>query len=431
MIVTTAEDSYNIFRPNFEPDDDIDEESKEELGWWMGPTKDYGDMLTYYVLSQKTDQLYVRSEIRPADSPRNLRAESDLQKGSGTEGDMTESQNSQNSQNFPFVQSMSDVVSETMYNGQDVSSIPELPHLRFSPDELPGMTFLRETPDGQKVRAEVVRKINDQNAQNHKDIMFILKLGTNDAEELMSYVEICDRLEQTLAEDKAKVENGEKLYFFDEITDHVGPLAPGSKGYNGSRYNVKVRWDDGSETWEPLNSMIAQDPVTCAVYAREKNLGNLDGWKKLKKFIRRAKHLNRLVKKAKTAAARRAPRYKFGVRVPRDYKEARRLQEEAGHTKWTDAEKVEIDQINDYDTLKNMGKGTVMPKEYQKIRVHFVYDAKESGRFKARLVAGGHLTDASLEDSYSGVVSIKSLRLAMIVGITNGLKIQCGGRSIC
>ena len=29
MIVTTAEDSYNIFRPNLEPEDD-DEEDKED-----------------------------------------------------------------------------------------------------------------------------------------------------------------------------------------------------------------------------------------------------------------------------------------------------------------------------------------------------------------------------------------------------------------
>ena len=304
---------------------------------------------------------------------------------------------------------MADLVSEVSREECQDSSIPEMPHLRFAPEDLPGMTFLRETPDGQKVRAEVVRKIDDLNAQNHKDIKFLLKLGDTDAEELMTYVEICDRLEHSIAEDKEKLQNGEELYFFDEIIDHAGPLMPGTKDYNGSRYNVKVRWDDGSETWEPLNSMIAQDPVTCAQYAKEHNLGNKEGWKKLKKFIRRVKYLNRLVKKAKTAAARRAPRYKFGVRIPRDYLEARKLQEAAGHTKWTDAEKVEIDQINDYDTLKNMGKGTVMPKEYQKIRVHFVYDAKESGRFKARLVAGGHLTDASLEDSYSGVVSIKSL----------------------
>ncbi len=41
-------------------------------------------------------------------------------------------------------------------------------------------------------------------------------------------------------------------------------------------------------------------------------------------------------------------------------------------------------------------------------------------------MAGGHLTDPTLEDSYSVVASIKSLCLAMIVGIANGLEIQCG-----
>ena len=67
-----------------------------------------------------------------------------------------------------------------------------------------------------------------------------------------------------------------------------------------------------------------------------------------------------------------------------------------------------------------MGKGTKMPPEYQKIRVHFVYDAKSTGRYKARLVAGGHLTADVNAESYSSVVSLKSMRLAMLAGELNG-----------
>ena len=46
----------------------------------------------------------------------------------------------------------------------------------------------------------------------------------------------------------------------------------------------------------------------------------------------------------------------------------------------------------------------------KKIRVHFVYAVKHDGRFKARLVADGHLTKEPVESIYSGVVSMRSLQ---------------------
>ena len=182
-----------------------------------------------------------------------------------------------------------------------------------------------------------------------------------------------------------------------------------SLNWKGSKWNVLVRWDDGSETWEPLNVMIAQDPVTCASYAKRNDLVELPGWTSLRKYARRAKVLDRQIKQANMKAHRRAPIYKFGVRVPRDHKEAVQLQEQQGHTKWTDAEAIELKQIDDYDTLRDTGKGTSLPSGYTKIRVAFVYDCKHDGRYKARLVAGGHLTEPDKDNSYSGVVSLKPM----------------------
>ena len=52
------------------------------------------------------------------------------------------------------------------------------------------------------------------------------------------------------------------------------------------------------------------------------------------------------------------PIYKFGVRVPRDSHEARFLEQKEGHTKWGDTEKVEIKQLFDYKTFKDLGLGT-------------------------------------------------------------------------
>ena len=55
--------------------------------------------------------------------------------------------------------------------------------------------------------------------------------------------------------------------------------------------------------------------------------------------------------------------------------------------------------------------------------VHLVFDVKYDLRRKARLVAGGHLTDPSKEDVYSGVVSLRSIRICMLLAKLNDLKI--------
>ena len=63
------------------------------------------------------------------------------------------------------------------------------------------------------------------------------------------------------------------------------------------------------------------------------------------------------------------------------------------------------------------------PDGFQKIRVHFVYAVKHDGRFKARLVADGHLTKEPVESIYSGVVSLRSLRMVVFLSQLNKLEI--------
>ena len=57
------------------------------------------------------------------------------------------------------------------------------------------------------------------------------------------------------------------------------------------------------------------------------------------------------------------------------------------------------------------------------LTVHFVLDVKHCGKFKARLVADGHLTKEPNETVYSGVDSLRNLRLAMFLAELNGLQL--------
>ena len=170
--------------------------------------------------------------------------------------------------------------------------------------------------------------------------------------------------------------------------------------------------------------MIAKDdPVTCAQYALEKGLLDLPGWKRFKSLTRRLNKFKRMINQAKLKSVRRAPIYHFGVRVPRNHAEAMMLDKENGNTKWLDAETTELQQINEYEIFTDLGKGSVPPTGFKKICVHFGYAVKHVGRHKARLVAGGHLTEVPLESVYSGVVSLRSLRLVVFAGELNRLDI--------
>ena len=82
---------------------------------------------------------------------------------------------------------------------------------------------------------------------------------------------------------------------------------------------------------------------------------------------------------------------------------------------------LELTQIHEYKVFKDTGKANfhngkvVTPDGFQKSRAHFVYAVKHDGRFKARLVADGHLTKEPVESIYSGVVSLRSLRMVIFL----------------
>ena len=169
--------------------------------------------------------------------------------------------------------------------------------------------------------------------------------------------------------------------------------------------------------------MIADDPVTFALYAKEQGLLDKPGWKRLKGIARRDKKMIRMLNQSRLKSFRRAPIYKNGFRVPRTPEEAIEIDKENGNTRWQDAIALEINQILDYQTFKNLGYGTPGPPGYQKIKLHFVFDVKHDGRHKARLVAGGHLTETPVDSVYSGVVSLRSLRLVIFLAELNKLEL--------
>ena len=189
---------------------------------------------------------------------------------------------------------------------------------------------------------------------------------------------------------------------FRRIISHEGPLQPNNNKYKGSLYNIMIEWENGEVTSEPLTVIAADDPVTCALYAKENNLLDQPGWKRFKQIAKREKVLTRIVNQAKLRSYNTSHKYKYGYEIPRTYEQAIRLDNKNGNTLWADAIKLELQQISDYNTFIDKGHHTKTrpPPGYKKIRVHFVVDVKHDGRHKARLVADGHLTDVPLDSVY-------------------------------
>ena len=123
-----------------------------------------------------------------------------------------------------------------------------------------------------------------------------------------------------------------------------------------------VEWETGEITDEPLSLIAADDLVTCAEYAKKHNLLHLDGWKRRKHIAKNRKQLTRAINQSMIRQVRRSAVYQFGFLIPKDYKQALQLDEQNGNSKWYDATKLEIDQINEYKVFQDHGKAQYDPK---------------------------------------------------------------------
>jgi hypothetical protein len=184
-----------------------------------------------------------------------------------------------------------------------------------------------------------------------------------------------------------------------------------------------VEWENGEITTEPLLVIAADDPVTCAVYAREHELLDVKGWRRFRNLAKHEKHFLRLVKQAKMKSYHQSPKYKFGYRIPKDYEEALKLDELNQNTKWENATITKMSQLKEYECFIDAGiYGRDKPPDgHKKICAHLVFDVKHDGCHKARYVAGGHLTNVPNASVYSGVVSLRGLRMVAFLSELNGL----------
>ena len=171
--------------------------------------------------------------------------------------------------------------------------------------------------------------------------------------------------------------------------------------------------------------------MTCAAYAKEHDQLAVEGWHRFRNLANKDKVLARATKQSKMRHVRRSQTYMFWYLIPRSCMEAMQFDTENKNSKWYDANKLVMESMLEYNIFKKWDKAILdknkkvinSHKGYCKIKVHLVFAVNLDGRHKAQLMADGHLTPEPIENIYSGVVSLRNIRLVIFLGKLNNLDI--------
>jgi hypothetical protein len=96
-----------------------------------------------------------------------------------------------------------------------------------------------------------------------------------------------------------------------------------------------------------------------------------------------------------------------------------------GNTLWADAIATEMKNVQ--VAFRVLPKWETAPGGHKKIPCHMIFDIKmtDFGR-KARLVAGGHVTEAPAAMTYASIFSHETVRIALIIAALNSLDVKTG-----
>lgn len=180
---------------------------------------------------------------------------------------------------------------------------------------------------------------------------------------------------------------------------------------------MEIEWKDGSTSWLPLKEVKETNPVEVAEYATVNRIDEqpaFDWW--VRDVLKRKE---RLIKTSKRKHTRTG--FKFGLPLPKTIEEALDIDKGEKNILWYDAIMKEMNNVR--IAFEFLEEGTNPPPGYKKIPIHWVFDIKMDFTRKARLVAGGHLTQVPQHETYSTVVSRDSIRIALLMAALNDLEV--------
>ena len=225
-------------------------------------------------------------------------------------------------------------------------------------------------------------------------------------------------------------DEGHKQMLFEEIIDHrstadavkMNDIKAGSKGKlrTTKGWDLCVQWKGGQTTWVALKDMKNGFPVQTADYAMAKGINEQPAFAWWVPYVLRKS--KRIISKMKSKYWQRT--HKYGIKIPKNVREAYAIDRENGNELWSNAIKEEMIKIKGAMRIHN--GDPEMLKGYQEITGHIIFDVKlgEGFRRKARFVGDGHKTETPNAVTYSSVVSRDSVRIILMIAALNDLDIE-------
>ena len=192
----------------------------------------------------------------------------------------------------------------------------------FDPQQMIGDIYYRKTDDGTLHRLEVIKRVEDHDEEIEK---FLTKYSQVSKNELTNYASLIDDRSQCNEMDNSMdIDESDKLHRVSEIDDHRKM---------GRSWEVLVSWDDGSQTWQQLSTMAKDSPIKMDNYEKENNLLEEEKCKRFRDLLKDDQNATNIRNKKKIYLNHynHDPIFNFGIWIPRNYKEATRLDIQNGN----------------------------------------------------------------------------------------------------
>jgi hypothetical protein len=146
----------------------------------------------------------------------------------------------------------------------------------------------------------------------------------------------------------------------------------------------------------------------------------------IRRAIREVPKSGGVRKRKKPGRISRPLEIKYGVPIPRNAVRTLELNAEANNTFSADAIRKEVASLLALNCFSFHAPDNKPNSEYRWTKLSMIFEVKQDGRRKARLVAGGHLVDSMGISSRSMVIKGISVRLLDLIAHRENLKILCG-----
>ena len=181
----------------------------------------------------------------------------------------------------------------------------------------------------------------------------------------------------------------------------------------------EVEWADGTSSWVKLKDLKQDNPIELIDYCELKGLMDEPAIAWWGHHVKRKR--NQIISKVKSRSKKRSQKY--GIRIPKTVAEALAIDRETETTFWRDAIHKEMRNVRvAFDILD--GDRVLDPGRVY-LECYMIFDVKMDFTRKARFVANGAKTP-DLENTYAGVVSRETVRIAFVYAALNELDSMSG-----